>query len=411
MAATADVSPSGRIPRRMSRPSDRRRAAVIVIDACGAGALPDAAAYGDPADANTIAHVAEDAGGLHLPTFERLGLGSIVPVQGVPPAADPALHGRLHPLGPGKDSTTGHWELMGVVVDAPLPTYPDGFPADLVADLEQATGMRFCGNRPTDGTRDPRRLGAHHLRDRRGDPLHVGRLRAAARGARRRACPSPSCYAACEAAREVMRGEHAVGRVIARPFDGDGRARSPAPTGGATSRSSRRGRSYLDELQDAGVPVHAVGKIRDLFAGVGIDRQAHGGDQRGGDRGDDRAAARRSTPGSSSRTSSRPTRSTATATTSRASTARCARSTPRSADGSRAAPPRATCWSSPPTTASTRRAPHTDHTREYVPLLATFAGDGGRRHDGPLADVGASVLRWLTGRDAPALPGTSFIGA
>ena len=84
----------------MSRPSDRRRAAVIVIDACGAGALPDAAAYGDPADANTIAHVAEDAGGLHLPTFERLGLGSIVPVQGVPPAADPALHGRLHPLGP-----------------------------------------------------------------------------------------------------------------------------------------------------------------------------------------------------------------------------------------------------------------------------------------------------------------------
>src|SRR6185295_9843072 len=125
VAAAGDRSPSGRIPRRMSRPSDRRRAAVIVIDACGAGALPDAPAYGDPAEANTIAHVAEDAGGLRLPTFERLGLWSIVPVQGAPPAARPPLNGRLHPRTPSNYTTTSHSELRGVV-DAPLPTYPDG---------------------------------------------------------------------------------------------------------------------------------------------------------------------------------------------------------------------------------------------------------------------------------------------
>src|SRR3954453_10435607 len=112
------------------RPPDSRRAAVVVIDACGAGALPDAAAYGDPPDANTLAHVAEAAGGLRLPTLERLGLGSIIPIAGVAPAPAPApaVHGRLHPLGPGKDSTTGHWELMGVVAEHPLPTYPGGFP-------------------------------------------------------------------------------------------------------------------------------------------------------------------------------------------------------------------------------------------------------------------------------------------
>jgi phosphopentomutase len=104
-----------------------RRAAVIVLDACGVGELPDAAEYGD-AGSNTLGHLAELAGGLALPALQRLGLGSIVPIQGVPPAPDPVVHGRLHPLGPGKESTTGHWELMGVVPERPMPTYPHGFP-------------------------------------------------------------------------------------------------------------------------------------------------------------------------------------------------------------------------------------------------------------------------------------------
>src|SRR3979490_2763789 len=104
-----------------------RRAIVLVIDACGVGALPDAARYGDQGT-NTLLHVAEATGGLELPTLAGLGLGSILPLPGVAPAADPVVHGRLHPLGPGKDSITGHWELMGLVVEHPPPTYPPGFP-------------------------------------------------------------------------------------------------------------------------------------------------------------------------------------------------------------------------------------------------------------------------------------------
>src|SRR4051794_1627868 len=203
----------------MSRPSDQRRVAVVVIDACGAGALPDADDYGDPLDANTLAHVAEGVGGLHLPMLERLGLGSIVEIEGVPPAKDPVLHGRLHPLGPGKDSTTGHWELMGVVADAPLPTYPDGFPEDVVVGLEEATGLRFCGNRPADGIAIIEELGAHHLET--GEVILYTSadsvLQLAAHDDR---LSEPDLHAACEKARGVMTGEHAVGRVIARPFTG-----------------------------------------------------------------------------------------------------------------------------------------------------------------------------------------------
>src|SRR5579859_8039109 len=108
------------------RPIPGRRAVVLVVDACGIGALPDAAAYGDEGT-NTLAHVARAVGGLRVPALGRLGLGSILPVEGIEPAANPAIHGRLHPIGPGKDSISGHWELMGVVIDRALPTYPDGF--------------------------------------------------------------------------------------------------------------------------------------------------------------------------------------------------------------------------------------------------------------------------------------------
>jgi len=140
-----------------------RRAFVVVLDACGVGALPDAAQYAGDEGSNTLGHLAEDAGGLDLPVMGRLGLGSILPLEGVPPAADPVVHGRLHPLGPGKESTTGHWELMGVVPTAPLPTYPDGFPPDVVAALEQVTGLRFCANHPASGTEVIEQWGEHHL--------------------------------------------------------------------------------------------------------------------------------------------------------------------------------------------------------------------------------------------------------
>ena len=192
----------------------RRRAFVVVLDACGVGALPDAADYGD-AGTNTLGHLADAVGGLSLPTLERLGLGSILPLRGIAPSGAPVVHGRLWALGPGKDSTAGHWELMGVVVSSPAPTYPEGFPPEVVE-----------------------------------------RVRAAARHDKIGHLPSERLAALCD----------------------------------ITHASS-------------------------------------------------------------------------------------------------------------------------DHTREHAPLLAVFAGADGHRHDGPLADVGASTLRWLAGADDPDLPGSSFVDA
>jgi phosphopentomutase len=391
----------------MSRSDDRRRAAVVVIDACGAGALPDTAAYGDPPDANTIAHVAEAVGGLRLPTLERLGLGSIVPVAGVAPAAAPgAVHGRLHPLGPGKDSTTGHWELMGVVVERPLPTYPHGFPPELVAELEHATGLRFCANRPADGLAVIAALGEHHLQT--GEVILYTSadsvLQLAAHGDR---LPEAELHAACAAAREVMRGEHAVGRVIARPFTGE--------PGHFTRTGGRRdfsleppGRSYLQELQAAGAAVHGVGKIRDLFAGVGIDSKHTATTNEEGI--EATTALLRELDGGLVFTNLVETDQVYGHRHDVAGFARALERIDAAVAGwieEVLGPGDLLVLTADHGVDPT--APHTDHTREHVPLLAVFDGQDGRRHDGPLADVGASALRWLAGRDAPALPGSSFV--
>src|SRR4051812_45444300 len=122
----------------------RRRALVVVLDACGCGALPDAAEYGD-AGTNTLAHVADAVGGLDLPTLGSLGLGNITPIRGVPPTENPVVHGRLWPLGPGKDTTAGHWEMMGVPPPR-FPTYPHGFPPEVIESFSRATGRGVIGN-------------------------------------------------------------------------------------------------------------------------------------------------------------------------------------------------------------------------------------------------------------------------
>jgi len=381
-----------------------RRAFVVVLDACGVGALPDAADYAGDEGSNTLAHLAEDAGGLDLPVLGRLGLGSIVALRGVPPAAEPVVHGRLHPLGPGKESTTGHWELMGVVPSAPLPTYPDGFPPDVVKTLERVTGLRFCANHPASGTEVIEQWGEHHLRT--GEViLYTSADSVLQLAAHRDVLGEEDLLAACAAAREAMTGEHAVGRVIARPFEG-------AP--GAFRRTEGRkdfsvappGRSYLDELQSAGVPVHAVGKVRDLFAGVGIDEYHPAATNERGIATIGELAAvlgeglvfanlvetdqvyghRHDVEGFH-----RALREIDAAVGAWLGTLREEDLLVLTADHG-----------------VDPRAPHTDHTREYAPLLATFAGQDGRRHDGPLADVGASVLWWLAGREAPSLPGLSF---
>ena len=381
-----------------------RRAAVIVLDACGVGALPDAGSYGD-AGANTLGHLAERVGRLRLPTLQRLGLGSILPLAGVPPAAFPAVHGRLAALGRGKESTTGHWELMGVVPRSGLPTYPAGFPPDLVAALEAATGHRFCCNRPYSGTEVIEDYGPHHLTT--GELiLYTSADSVLQIASHVEVLDEPGLYRVCEAARGVMAGEHNVGRIIARPFEGE--------PGSFRRREGRRdyaapppGRSYLEELQDAGVPVHGVGKIHDLFAGVGVDVKHEGATN-----------AR----GIASTTALLESLDTGLVFVNLVETDQVYghrhdvegfHAALRSIDGA------VSEW-----LGLLRRedllvltadhgvdplAPHTDHTREYAPLLAVFEGHDGRRHDGLLADVGASVFRWLTGRDAPDLPGTAFV--
>jgi phosphopentomutase len=381
------------------------RAAVIVMDACGVGALPDAAEYGDPVDANTLAHVAEAVGGLHLPTLAGLGLGNVTSIEGVPPVEAPVVHGRLHPVGPGKESTTGHWELMGVVPDHPLPTYPDGFPPDLIAALEKATGLRFCCNRPYSGTEVIEAFGRHHLET--GEVIiYTSADSVLQLAAHVDVLPEPDLYVACEAARGVMSAEHGVGRVIARPFEG-----SP---GSFQRREGRRdfalpppGRSYLEEIQSAGLPVHAVGKIRDLFAGVGISEKHGGATNAKGieattrllselDAGlifvnlveTDQVYGHRHDVGGFHEA----LKEIDSAVAGWLDLLRPDDLLVLTADHG-----------------VDPNSGHTDHTREYAPLLARFAGSDGSRHDGPLSDVGASVFRWLTGRDAPELPGAPFV--
>jgi phosphopentomutase len=392
-----------------------RRAFVLVIDACGVGALPDAASYGD-AGTNTLAHLAEELGGLDLPTLGALGLGSIIPVQGVARSADPVIHGRLHPLGPGKDSISGHWEMMGVIAERALPTYPEGFPADLVARLVTAGGHEVICNRPDNGLAAIEEFGAEHLRT-GALILYTSQDSVLQLAAHVERVPAEELYRACAAARAAMSGEHAVGRVIARPFTGEP---------GMFSRTEGRrdfalappGRSYLQELQDAGVEVHGVGKIHDLFAGVGVSAAYPGATN---------ARALEELDGLLSRLE----RGLVFVNLIETDQLYGHR---KDAEGFYGALREIDVRLGKllqllrPGDLLIVTADHgvdlahpgSDHTREYAPLLAVTgemlsrraAGGhfGGARHDGPLADVGATVLRWLAGRDARELPGGPFLG-
>ncbi|TMI78769.1 MAG: phosphopentomutase, partial [Bacillati bacterium ANGP1] len=250
-----------------------RRVLVIVLDSCGVGALPDAARYGD-AGASTLPHTAAACGGLALPTLGRLGLGRIVSIAGVPPEPAPAgAFGKMAERSAGKDSTTGHWELMGIVLDRPFPTYPRGFPPDVIEPFEARIGRRVLGNRAASGTEIIQDLGAEHLRT--GFPIVYTSadsvFQIAAHEAR---LPVEELYRDCRIAREILTGPHAVGRVIARPFVGEP---------GRFVRTDRRrdfslpppAPTVLDRVRGAGLPVVAIGKIHDLFAGQGITEAIH----------------------------------------------------------------------------------------------------------------------------------------
>ena len=246
---------------------------MIVLDSCGVGALPDAARYGDEG-ASTLPHTAAACGGLALPTLGRLGLGRIVPIAGVPAEPAPAgAFGKMAERSPGKDSTTGHWELMGIVLDRPFPTYPRGFPRDVIEPFEARIGRRVLGNRAASGTEIIEELGEEHLRT--GFPIVYTSADSVFQIAAHEAqVPVEELYRDCRIAREILTGPHAVGRVIARPFVGEP---------GRFVRTDRRrdfslpppAPTVLDRVQAAGLPVVGIGKIHDLFAGRGITEAIH----------------------------------------------------------------------------------------------------------------------------------------
>jgi phosphopentomutase len=242
-----------------------RRFILVVLDGLGCGAAPDAAAYGD-AGSDTLGNVARQVGGLRLPVLEELGLGYVGEIAGVARVAEPrAAFGRMHPASPGKDSTTGHWEIAGLLLERPFPTYPNGFPEPVIADFSRATGRKVIGNNAASGTAIIAELGERHLRT--GEWIVYTSADSVFQvAAHEEVVPLAELYAACETARAQLRGPDAVSRVIARPFAGR--------PGGFARTANRRdfslqpaGRTLPDALAEVGVPRHGIGKVDDLFAG------------------------------------------------------------------------------------------------------------------------------------------------
>jgi phosphopentomutase len=244
------------------------RIVCIVLDGVGAGEAADAASYGD-AGSNSLANTAHAVGGLRLPRLERLGLGNVTPIDGVATVVEPrAAYGSMMPAGAGKDSTTGHWELMGCVLRTPLPTYPDGFPEDIIARFENATGRHIIGNRPASGTRIIEELGRLHLETGRLI-VYTSQDSVFQIAAHTGMVPLDKLYHYCEQARRILEPPHHVARVIARPFCGE--------PGRFYRTDERRDFSLeppedtvLDAMARAGMPVASVGKVAELFCGRGI---------------------------------------------------------------------------------------------------------------------------------------------
>ncbi|MCM3610898.1 phosphopentomutase [Planococcus sp. MERTA32b] len=244
---------------------------LIVLDSVGIGEAPDAAAFGDTGS-DTLGHIAESVGGLNMPNMEKLGLGNIKTVQGISPVSSPeAFYGRLQEASVGKDTMTGHWEIMGLNIDTPFKVYPDGFPPELIAQLEEKTGRKVIGNKPASGTEILNELGAEHIETgaiivyTSADPV----LQIAAH---EEVVPLEELYKICEIARELtLSPEYLVGRVIARPFIGEE---------GAFKRTSNRhdyaltpfSRTVMNELKDNGKDVIAIGKIDDIYNGAGVTK-------------------------------------------------------------------------------------------------------------------------------------------
>ena len=245
------------------------RACVIVLDAVGAGALPDAAEFGDEGS-NTLANVARAVGGLDLPTLEALGLGNVEPLEGcAPQPGAPAVAGRLLERSKGKDTTTGHWELMGVVTPHAMPTYPFGFPDEVIDPFMNRTGRGVLGNRPASGTEIIQELGEEHQKTGKWI-VYTSADSVFQIAAHEDTIPLEELYSGCRVAREILAGKHAVGRVIARPFVGEPGSYERTPNRHDFSLEPKRP-NYLSQVRAAGHKVYGVGKVPDIFAHVDID--------------------------------------------------------------------------------------------------------------------------------------------
>jgi phosphopentomutase len=385
------------------------RACVIVLDAVGAGELPDAAQYGDEGS-DTLGNVARAVGGLDLPSLEALGLGNVEPLEGCPPQPGaPAVAGRLMERSKGKDTTTGHWEHMGIVTAQAFPTYPHGFPHDVIDPFMHATGRGVLGNKAASGTEIIQELGEEHQRTGKWI-VYTSADSVFQVAAHEETIHLDELYAGCRAAREILTGKHAVGRVIARPFTGDPGNYVRTPNRHDFSLEPRRP-NYLSLMREGGQQVYGVGKIGDIFAGVDIDESQPTKSNIDGiqvterllrelDEGfifvnlveTDMLWGHRNDP---------------------VNFHRCLQDfdhrLPDLLDALR--PGDLLIITSDhgcdPTT------PSTDHSREYAMLLAYVEGRNaaGRIHAGEFADIGSTVNAWLGGK-APSrgIPGTPIVG-
>src|SRR2546421_2940461 len=245
------------------------RACVIVLDAVGAGELPDAAEYGDEGS-DTLGNVARVVKGLDLPNLEALGLGNVEPLEGCPPQAGaPAVAGRLVERSKGKDTTTGHWELMGVVTPTPMPTYPHGFPHDVIDPFMHKTGRGGFGNKPASGTEIIQELGEEHQRTGKWI-VYTSADSVFQIAAHEETIPLEELYAASRSAREILTGKHAVGRVVARQFGREHGNYERPPNHQDLSLEPRRP-DYLPLVRGEGMQSDVVERIEDIFAGCDID--------------------------------------------------------------------------------------------------------------------------------------------
>jgi phosphopentomutase len=243
-----------------------------VLDGAGIGALPDAGSYGDEGS-DTLGNMCRQVA-VHTPTLQALGLGCIAPLPGIPATTQPtAAFGRMAERSPGKDSVTGHWEMTGIVLERAFPTFPHGFPRDLIERFEVLIGRGTVGNVVASGTQIIEQLGAEYLRT-HAPIVYTSADSVFQIAAHEDVIPVAELYRICELAYGLAVEEHGIGRVIARPFVG---------TPGAFTRTANRhdyampprGETLLDRLTAASIPVVAVGKISDLFAGRGVSHAVH----------------------------------------------------------------------------------------------------------------------------------------